>query len=85
MDKYIKGELAAQAATTNSKMNNYQNVLQFVIGSKDQEEYLNVDAILQQLNGYSNSLLLYEIRAGINAIKAAKSPLDIRWEQAWLN
>lgn len=85
MDTYNKGELAAQAATTNSELNNYQNVLQFVIGTKDQEEYLNVDAILRQLNGYSNSLLLYEIRAGINAIKAAQSPLNIRWEHAWLN
>ncbi len=85
MDKYSKDELAAQAVTTNSELNNYQNVLQFVIGNKDQEEYLNVDAILRQLNSYSNSLLLYEIRAGINAIKAAQSPLDIRWEHAWLN
>jgi hypothetical protein len=85
MDKYNKGELAAQAATTNSELDNYQNALQFVIGSKDQEEYSNVDAILQLLNGHSNSLLLYEIRAGINAINAARSPLDIQWEQAWLN
>lgn len=27
MDTYNKGELAAQAATTNSELNNYQNVL----------------------------------------------------------
>ncbi|MCE9550480.1 MAG: hypothetical protein K8R50_05665 [Betaproteobacteria bacterium] len=85
MDKYIKNELATQAATTNSEMNNYQNDLHFVLGSEDQVKHLNVDAILLQLNGYSNSLLLYEIRAGINAIKAAKSPLNIQWEQAWLN
>jgi hypothetical protein len=85
MDKYNKGELAAQAAIENTESNNYQNVLQFVIGTEDQVKYLNVDAILLQLNGYSNSLLLYEIRAGINAIKAAQSPLDIQWEQAWLN
>ncbi|MFZ1547167.1 MAG: hypothetical protein WAT12_08705 [Candidatus Nitrotoga sp.] len=85
MNTYSKDELAAQAVTTISELNNYQNVLQFVIGNKDQEEYLNADAILRQLNSYSNSLLLYEIRAGINAIKAAQSPLDIRWEHAWLN
>jgi molybdopterin-binding protein len=85
MVNYNKVELAAQAATTNSEMNNYQNVLHFVLGSEDQVKYLNVDAILLQLNGYSNSLLLYVIRAGINAIKAAQTPLDIQWEQAWLN
>lgn len=84
MDTYSKDELAAQAVNTNSELNNYQSVLQFVIGT-DQKEYLNVDAILQQLNGYSNSLLLYEIRAGINAITAARSQLAIRWEHAWLN
>ncbi|CAG9933226.1 hypothetical protein [Candidatus Nitrotoga arctica] len=84
MDTYNKDELAAQAVNTNSELNNYQSVLQFVIGT-DQEEYLNVDAILQQLNGYSNSLLLYEIRAGINAITAARSHLAIQWEHAWLN
>jgi hypothetical protein len=84
MDTYSKDELAAQAVNTNSELNNYQSVLQFVIGT-DQKEYLNVDAILQQLNGYSNSLLLYEIRAGINAITAAQSQLAIRWEHAWLN
>ena len=85
MDTYNKDELAVQAVTTNSELDNYQNVLQFVIGTEDQKEYLNVDAVLRQLNGYSNSLLLYEIRAGINAIKAAQSPLNIQWEQAWLN
>lgn len=84
MNTYNKDELAAQAATTNSELCNYQDVLQFVIGTEGQEKYLNVDAIWRQLNGYSNSLLLYEIRAGINAIKAAQSPLDIRWEHAWL-
>ena len=85
MDTYNKDELAAQAATTNSELNNYQNVLHFVLGTEDQVKYLNVDAILLQLNGYSNSLLLYEIRAGINAIKAAQSQLDIQWEYSWLN
>lgn len=85
MDTYNKDELAAQAVNTNSELNNYQSVLQFVIGTEYQEEYLNVDVILQQLNGYSNSLLLYEIRAGINAITAARSHLAIRWEHAWLN
>ena len=84
MDTYNKDELAAQAVNTNSELNNYQSVLQFVIGT-DQKEYLNVDAILQQLNSYSNSLLLYEIRAGINAITAARSHLAIQWEHAWLN
>lgn len=84
MDTYNKDELATQAVNTNSELNNYQSVLQFVIGI-DQKEYLNVDAVLQQLNGYSNSLLLYEIRAGINAITAARSQLDISWEHAWLN
>ena len=85
MNAYSKGESATKAVTTNSELSNYQKVLQFVIGPKDQEEYLNVDVILRQLNGYSNSLLLYEIRAGVNAIKAARSPLDIRWEHAGLN
>jgi hypothetical protein len=85
MNTYNKGKSATKVATTNSELNNYQDVLQFVIGTKDQEEYTNVDVILRQLNGYSNSLLLYEIRAGINAINAARSPLDIRWEHAWLN
>ena len=85
MDTHNKDELAAQPVTTNSELDNYQNVLQFVIGTEDQKESLNVDAVLRQLNGYSNSLLLYEIRAGINAIKAAQSPLNIQWEQAWLN
>ncbi|RFC32609.1 MAG: hypothetical protein DID91_2727703384 [Candidatus Nitrotoga sp. MKT] len=85
MDTHNKDELATQAVTTNSELDNYQNALQFVIGTEDQKEYLNVDAVLRQLNGYSNSLLLYEIRAGINAIKAAQSPLNIQWEQAWLN
>ncbi|MDP1679612.1 MAG: hypothetical protein Q8L02_05765 [Candidatus Nitrotoga sp.] len=84
MDTYNNDELAAQAVNINSELNNYQSVLQFVIGT-DQKEYLNVDAILRQLNGYSNSLLLYEIRAGINAITAARSHLAIRWEDAWLN
>ncbi|BBJ22250.1 hypothetical protein [Candidatus Nitrotoga sp. AM1P] len=84
MDTYNKDELAAQTVNINSELNNYQSVLQFVIGT-DQKEYLNVDAILQQLNGYSNSLLLYEIRAGINAITAARSQLAIQWEHAWLN
>ncbi|CAH1904010.1 conserved hypothetical protein [Candidatus Nitrotoga sp. HW29] len=84
MDTYNKDELATQAINTNSELNNYQNVLQFVI-EIDQKEYLNVDAVLQQLNGYSNSLLLYEIRAGINAITAARSQLAISWEHAWLN
>ncbi|RFC37337.1 MAG: hypothetical protein DID90_2727553255 [Candidatus Nitrotoga sp. LAW] len=85
MNTYNKDELVAQAVTTNSELDNYQNALQFVIGTEGQKEYLNVDAVLRQLNGYSNSLLLYEIRAGINAIKAAQSPLNIQWEQAWLN
>lgn len=85
MDTQNKDELAAQAGTTNSELDNYQNALQFVIGTEDQKEYLNVDAVLRQLNGFSNSLLLYEIRAGINAIKAVQSPLNIQWEQAWLN
>jgi hypothetical protein len=85
MNTYNKYELAAQPVTTNSELDNYQDVLQFVIGTEGQEKYLNVDAIWRQLNGYSNSLLLYEIRAGINAIKAAQSPLDIQWEHAWLN
>ncbi|RFC32267.1 MAG: hypothetical protein DID92_2727745255 [Candidatus Nitrotoga sp. SPKER] len=84
MDTNNKDELAAQAVNTNSELNNYQSVLQFVLGA-DQKEYLNVDVIFQQLNGYSNSLLLYEIRAGIDAITAARSQLDIRWEHAWLN
>ena len=85
MDTYNKDELAAQAVSTNSELNNYQSVLQFVIGTEHQEEYLNVDVIVQQLNSYSNSLLLYEIRAGINAITAARSHLAIRREHAWLN
>ena len=85
MNVYSKGESATKAVTPNSELSNYQKVLQFVIGTKDPEEYLNVDVILRQLNGYSNSLLLYEIRAGVNAIKAARSPLDIRWEHAGLN
>ena len=85
MNTYNKNELAAQAASANSELNNYHNVLQFVIRTEDHEENLNVDAILQQLNSYSNSLLLFEILAGINAIKAAQSSLNIRWEHAWLN
>ena len=85
MNTYNKDELAAQSVSTNSELNNYHSVLQFVIGTEYQEEYLNVDVILQQLNGYSNSLLLYEIRAGIKAITAARSHLAIRWEHAWLN
>lgn len=84
MDIYNKDELAVQAINANSELNNYQSVLQFVLGT-DQKEYLNVDVIFQQLNGYSNSLLLYEIRAGIDAITAARSQLAIRWEHAWLN
>ena len=60
MDTFNKDELVAQAVNTNSELNNYQSVLQFVIGTQYQKEYLNVDAILQQLNSYSNGLLLYE-------------------------
>lgn len=85
MDTYNNDELTAQAVNTNSELNNYHSVLQFVIETEYQKEYLNVVVILQQLNGYSNSLLLYEIRAGINAITAARSQLAIRWEHAWLN
>jgi hypothetical protein len=85
MDTYNKDALAAQAVNTHSELNDYQSVLQFVVGTEYKKEYVNVDAILQQLNGYSNSLLLYEIRAGINAITAARSHLAIQWEHAWLN
>lgn len=85
MDTFSKDQVVAQEVNPNNELNNYQSVLHFVVGTEQEKKYYIVDARVQQLNGYSNSLLLYEIRAGINAITAARSDLPIQWEHAWLN
>ncbi len=68
--------------TNDAEQSVYQNAIRFVLATDDVGA---AGTILQQLNGYSNSLLLYQIRAGVIALRAAREPIAIRWEQAWLN
>ncbi len=63
----------------------YQNAIRFVMATDYVDEEVAAGKVLQELNGYSNSLLLYQIRAGVSAIRAARRPISVRWEAAWLN
>lgn len=72
-------------ASANRELNIYQNAIRYVMATENPGEDRAADVILRHLNGHSNSLLLYEIRAGVNAIRASRSRLAINWERAWLN
>ncbi len=67
--------------TNDAEQGVYQKAIRFVLATDAASEA----GTIQQLNGYSNSLLLYQIRAGVIALRAAREPIAIRWEQAWLN
>ncbi len=68
---------------SHNERSHYEQVLQFVAGNGHQGES-SVDAILRQMNGYSNSLLLYEIQSGIQLILANRCRQVVRWDCAWL-
>ena len=85
MTTYNTNESATPETNSNSELNIYQNAIRFVMATEFLDEDRAADVILRQLNGHSNSLLLYEIRAGVNAIRATRSRLVINWERAWLN
>lgn len=84
MDGSIPGDLAVQAESANARRDRYEAVLQLALGAGKHGEHRDADAILRQFNGYSNSLLLYEIQAGIHAMTARKNGRSIDWEHAWL-
>ncbi len=66
--------------TNDAEQGVYQNAIRFVLAADD----AGVAETIQQLNGYSNSLLLYQIRAGVLSLRASRQPVAVNWEQAWL-
>ncbi len=63
----------------------YRNAISFVMATDYVDEDVAAGTILKELNGYSNSLLLYQMRAGVIALRALRKPTAIRWEKAWVN
>ncbi len=72
-------------STNDAELDIYQNALRFVMAAEGVDEDIAAGALLRELNGYSNSLLLYQIRAGVVALRASRRPVTVKWEQAWLH
>ncbi len=83
--RYLYLKLLLRNNTNDAELDIYQNAIRFIMAEDGLDEDGAAGNMLKELNGYSNSLLLYQIRAGVIALRAARQPITIRWEQAWLS